>query len=104
MSSRQTGKGVKDFGFKSIYYKLQVGVSEENESDNELFVVEQDDTKMLNSLTWRPHPEDVLLYAVPMVAPYSVMQKFKFKVKLTPGNGKKGKAAKSAIALFQVKI
>lgn len=74
---------------------------DENEDENFTLVMEEEDTKMLNSLTWQPYPTDNLLYAVVEVAPYSVVQKFKFKTKLIPGTGKKGKAAKSAIALFQ---
>ena len=42
-------------------------------------------------------PEDVLLYAVPVVGPYSALRNFKFKVKLTPGVMKKGKVGKTAV-------
>ena len=35
-----------------------------------------------------------------MCGPYSAFQNNKFKVKLTPGNLKKGKAAKTSIILF----
>ncbi|VDN23435.1 unnamed protein product [Gongylonema pulchrum] len=64
-------------------------------------MMDAEETRMLNSLTWRPFDEDVLLYALVVVAPYQTMHNFKYKVKLTPGTGKRGKAAKSAIALFQ---
>jgi hypothetical protein len=47
---------------------------------------------MLDSLTGVPHPEDELLFAVPVVAPYNTMVNYKYKVKVTPGTGKKGKA------------
>lgn len=67
-----------------------------------MIVMDTEETKMLNSLTWRPLDGDVLLFALVVVAPYQAMQNFKYKVKLTPGIGKRGKAAKSAIALFQV--
>ncbi|KAK6114481.1 Fibronectin-binding protein A N-terminus (FbpA) family protein [Brugia pahangi] len=67
----------------------------------DMAVMDAEETKMLNSLTWRPLDEDVLLFALVVVAPYQTMQNFKYKVKLTPGTGKRGKAAKSAIALFQ---
>ncbi|XP_009864676.1 PREDICTED: nuclear export mediator factor NEMF [Apaloderma vittatum] len=49
---------------------------------------------LLDSLTGQPHPEDILLFAVPICAPY------KYKVKLTPGTQKKGKAAKIALHNF----
>ncbi|KAG6543609.1 hypothetical protein Mapa_014972 [Marchantia paleacea] len=54
----------------------------------------------LDSLTGIPYPSDVLLYAVPMCGPYSALQAFKYRVKLTPGPAKKGKAAKVAIDVF----
>ncbi|XP_011872509.1 PREDICTED: nuclear export mediator factor NEMF homolog [Vollenhovia emeryi] len=55
---------------------------------------------MLDQLTGKPFLEDELLFAVPVVAPYNTLQNYKFKVKLTPGIGKRGKAAKTAIAVF----
>ncbi|XP_033115879.1 nuclear export mediator factor NEMF-like isoform X2 [Anneissia japonica] len=61
----------------------------------------QESGSILDSLTWQPHPDDLLLFALPVCAPYSCMQNFKFKVKLTPGTGKRGKAAKTAIHMFQ---
>lgn len=66
--------------------------------------MDTEETMMLNTLTWNPLPGDTLLYAVVVVAPYQTMHNFKYKVKLTPGTGKRGKAAKSAIGLFQVGI
>ncbi|KAL1916732.1 uncharacterized protein VTP21DRAFT_5436 [Calcarisporiella thermophila] len=54
----------------------------------------------LDALTGIPHPDDTLLYAVPVCAPYSALQKYKYKVKLTPGTMKKGKAVNTAIHLF----
>eukprot|EP00004_Rigifila_ramosa_P022982 TRINITY_DN6389_c0_g1_i1.p1 TRINITY_DN6389_c0_g1~~TRINITY_DN6389_c0_g1_i1.p1 ORF type:complete len:295 (-),score=83.40 TRINITY_DN6389_c0_g1_i1:32-805(-) len=51
----------------------------------------------IDSLTAVPVPEDVLLFAVPVCAPYSAMGQFKYKVKLQPGSMKKGKAVKSAL-------
>uniref|UniRef100_A0A673ZEH9 Ribosome quality control complex subunit NEMF n=1 Tax=Salmo trutta TaxID=8032 RepID=A0A673ZEH9_SALTR len=41
---------------------------------------EQDDKeaeKLLNSLTGQPHPEDVLLFAVPVCAPYTALSNYK---------------------------
>ncbi|KAM7376005.1 hypothetical protein PAMP_005758 [Pampus punctatissimus] len=55
---------------------------------------------LLNSLTGQPHPEDVLLFAVPVCAPYTALTNFKHKVKLTPGSQKKGKAARTAVFSF----
>ena len=44
--------------------------------------------------------EDELLFAVPIVAPYNTMTNYKFKVKVTPGTGKRGKATKTALNMF----
>lgn len=53
-----------------------------------------------DTLVSSPLDGDELLHAVPVCAPYSVLASYKYKVKLTPGTQKKGKAAKQAIALF----
>ncbi|XP_046823727.1 nuclear export mediator factor NEMF homolog isoform X1 [Vespa crabro] len=55
---------------------------------------------MLDQLTGKPVSEDELLFAVPVVAPYNTILNYKFKVKLTPGTSTRGKAAKTAIAVF----
>ncbi|XP_066993709.2 ribosome quality control complex subunit NEMF homolog [Anabrus simplex] len=58
------------------------------------------DVDMLDSLTGIPLLEDELLFAVPVIAPYSTLHNYKYKVKLTPGTGKRGKAAKTALNMF----
>ncbi|KAG2182712.1 hypothetical protein INT44_005692 [Umbelopsis vinacea] len=55
---------------------------------------------VLDSLTAQPVPEDILHFAIPICAPYTALQKYKYKVKLVPGSGKKGKAVKQVEALF----
>ncbi|XP_015244985.1 PREDICTED: nuclear export mediator factor NEMF [Cyprinodon variegatus] len=55
---------------------------------------------LLTSLSGQPHPEDVLLFAVPVCAPYTALSSYKHKVKLTPGSQKKGKAARTALLSF----
>jgi hypothetical protein len=52
------------------------------------------------ALTGQPRDEDTLLYAVPMAAPYDVLHKYKYKVKLTPGGQRKGKAGRQAVELL----
>ncbi|XP_062863885.1 ribosome quality control complex subunit NEMF-like [Trichomycterus rosablanca] len=54
----------------------------------------------LDSLTGQPHPDDVLMFAVPVCAPYTALSNYKHKVKLTPGTQKKGKAARTAVFSF----
>lgn len=45
----------------------------------------------LDYLTGNPLPGDILLYAVPVCGPYSALQTYKYRVKITPGTAKKGK-------------
>ncbi|KAI8338866.1 fibronectin-binding protein A N-terminus-domain-containing protein [Chlamydoabsidia padenii] len=54
----------------------------------------------LDSLTANPLPEDILHFAIPVCAPYPALQKYKYKVKLTPGTLKRGKAIKQAQSVF----
>ncbi|XP_078090271.1 ribosome quality control complex subunit NEMF [Mustelus asterias] len=72
---------------------------DQEEPEQDLQAAEEGE-KLLNSLTGQPHPEDVLLFAVPFCAPYTAMTNYKYKVKLTPGTQKKGKAAKTALHTF----
>ena len=48
----------------------------------------------LDYLTAKPVEEDVLVHAIAHCAPWNALQSFKYKVKLTPGKMKKGKAIK----------
>jgi predicted ribosome quality control (RQC) complex YloA/Tae2 family protein len=54
----------------------------------------------LSALTGRPRGDDVLLYAMAVCAPYDALGDYKYKIKITPGNFKKGKSAKLAITAF----
>ncbi|KAI9578214.1 nuclear export mediator factor NEMF homolog [Glossina fuscipes] len=58
------------------------------------------DVEMLDALTGLPFEEDELLFCIPVVAPYQALQNYKYKVKLTPGTGKRGRAAKTALTMF----
>ncbi|NXD11736.1 NEMF factor, partial [Nothocercus nigrocapillus] len=78
---------------------LEEQQDEKEEQDQEQPGVE-DGQALLGSLTGQPHPEDLLLFAVPICAPYTAMTNYKYKVKLTPGTQKKGKAAKIALHNF----
>ena len=71
---------------------------EEEEEDRE--AAAKSETDMLDSLTGIPVQEDELLFSVPVVAPYNVMNAYRYKVKLTPGTGKRGKATKTALSMF----
>eukprot|EP00898_Chlorokybus_atmophyticus_P002379 jgi/Chlat1/3141/Chrsp21S03365 len=54
----------------------------------------------MDLLTGAPRQEDILMCAIPVCAPYDALQRFKYKVKLTPGSQRKGKAAKQALEVF----
>lgn len=70
-------------------------------SDEEDDPQQDDELQLLNSLTGCPLPEDTLLFAVPVVAPYSSVLSYKYKVKIIPGSSRRGKAAKTALQIFQ---
>ena len=55
---------------------------------------DKDKLTQLDSLTGTPKQDDVLLFAVPVCAPYSALQGYKHKLKLIPGTQRKGKAAR----------
>ena len=59
-----------------------------------------DDTIEMSKLTGRPLPEDTILYAVPVCAPFQTLAQYKYRVKLTPGSQKRGKAAKQCVEMF----
>ncbi|XP_030834468.1 nuclear export mediator factor Nemf isoform X1 [Strongylocentrotus purpuratus] len=90
--------------------KKKKGTTDEQnqgESDDEVDAAEansklmEESVSVLDTLTGCPDPEDLLMFAIPVCAPYNVMNSYKFKVKLTPGTGKKGKAAKTTLNMFQ---
>ena len=59
-----------------------------------------DDTAELGRLTGKPTAQDHILYAIPVCAPYSVLSQYTYRVKLTPGSVKRGKAVKQAVDIF----
>jgi len=63
---------------------------------------DRDRLTQLDSLTGAPRPDDVLLFAVPVCAPYSALQGYKYKLKLTPGTQRKGKAARQVSPPFNL--
>ncbi|PIC41363.1 hypothetical protein B9Z55_008810 [Caenorhabditis nigoni] len=73
---------------------------EEEEPEEEDKEASAEEQSVLSSLTAQPLDEDTLLFAVPVVAPYSALSTYKYRVKVTPGIGKRGKATKQAIELF----
>ncbi|KAG5449442.1 Nuclear export mediator factor NEMF [Clonorchis sinensis] len=62
--------------------------------------IEDDWLRLMDTFTGQPRENDILLYAMPVCAPYSALQNYKYKLKLTPGTVKRGKAAKTALNCF----
>jgi len=72
----------------------------ENDGDDDEGGGAVDDTAELGKLTGKPTAQDLILGAIPVCAPYSVLSQYKYRVKLTPGSVKRGKASKQAVDLF----
>ena len=72
----------------------------EEEGIVELENLEQESARILDMLTSVPLPTDTVQYALPMCAPYGALKNYRYRVKLMPGSTKRGKAYRSAIALF----
>lgn len=66
-------------------------------------VPEDQDISELDKLTGLPNRKDTLLFGIPMLAPYSTIQSYKYKVKIMPGTQKRGRVQKTIKDLF-VKI
>ena len=58
------------------------------------------DLAEIESLTSHPKPGEEILGSIPCCAPYSATQSWKYRVKVTPGTQKKGKASKVSVDLF----
>jgi predicted ribosome quality control (RQC) complex YloA/Tae2 family protein len=54
----------------------------------------------LDALTGEPREDDIILFGVPVCAPYSSMKSYKYKVKVLPGGQKRGKSAKIGMNLL----
>lgn len=80
--------------------KWKQTMAEEGLVDSDLDEDAVDDTTELSKLTGKPHSEDLLLSAVPVCAPYQTLSQYAYRVKLTPGNMKRGKAAKQCLDMF----
>ena len=63
-------------------------------------VPEDQDVSEIDKLTGVPTRKDTLLFALPMLAPYSTIQNMKYKVKITPGTQKRGRVQKVIKELY----
>jgi len=82
--------------------KEPVPVEEDDEDVDKLLEEEGygAEGSLLDMLTGKPDPEDILHFAIPVVAPYGAVKDYKYHLKMTPGTGKKGKSAKQAQVIF----
>ncbi|XP_076234474.1 nuclear export mediator factor NEMF homolog Clbn [Calliopsis andreniformis] len=103
---KRKNKNKDPSGPKQQTKKKGAGKSSQPQNSQIMDNFEEEDTgpgpavDMLDQLTGKPVVEDELLFAVPVIAPYNTLLNYKFKVKLTPGTGRRGKAAKTAVAVF----
>jgi hypothetical protein len=75
-------------------------LADEGLADSDVDVDTVDDTAELNKMSGKPQLEDVLLYAIPVCAPYQTLSQYSYRVKLTPGHMKRGKAAKQCVEML----
>jgi hypothetical protein len=54
-------------------------------------VPESQDISEIDKLTGIPNRKDILMFSIPMLAPYSTIMAYKYKVKITPGTQKRGR-------------
>jgi hypothetical protein len=101
----QLRKGARFGGPKPVAHRFHAPAEEEDpEAAAEMRKVEAQREKSrraaLRGLTGCPREDSSLFYGMAMLAPYAAIQSCKFKVKLTPGSGKRGKMGKSAQAIL----
>lgn len=88
----------KDEGANYVTPEKEKDIAESDDEAED--VTPKEAVSLLDSLTGCPISEDLLLFAIPVCAPYGAVQNYKFKVKLTPGTARRGKAAKTALSTF----
>ncbi|EHA25256.1 hypothetical protein ASPNIDRAFT_49657 [Aspergillus niger ATCC 1015] len=65
--------------------------------DEETAAAEAADMEWIPALVGTPHPDDEILAAIPVCAPWAALGRYKYRIKLQPGTVKKGKAVKEII-------
>lgn len=73
---------------------------DEDENEGEQAAVEMQEHMNIDLLVPSPEPGDELIAAIPVVAPWTALGRCKYKVKLQPGNMKKGKALKEVVGVW----
>lgn len=75
-------------------------LDQDDEISKEQLEQERLDMLSLDRLVPTPVPGDELLAAIPIVAPWAALSRQKYKIKLQPGNLKKGKAVKEILGFW----
>lgn len=65
--------------------------------DEETAAAEATDLSWIPALIGTPDPEDEIIAAIPVCAPWAALGRYKYRVKLQPGTTKKGKAVKEIV-------
>ncbi|RYO05112.1 Nuclear export mediator factor [Alternaria tenuissima] len=73
---------------------------ENAEEDDEGDEVLKTNLQNLDAFTGRPFPNDELLTAIPVCAPWSALSTYKYKAKIQPGSTKRGKAVKEVLSIW----
>jgi hypothetical protein len=77
--------------------KFREAIGAEDAHDEEVAQAEAEDLSWLPALLGSPLPEDELLAAIPVCAPWAALSQYKYRAKLQPGSVKKGKAVKEIL-------
>ena len=76
------------------------GMEDGGEVDAEQALQELQEHQNIDLLVPAPEPGDELVAAISVVAPWTAMGRYKYKVKLQPGGLKKGKAVKEIVGMW----
>lgn len=82
--------------------KFREAIGAEDAHDEEIGQAEAEDLSWLPALLGSPLPEDELLAAIPVCAPWAALSQYKYRAKLQPGSVKKGKAVKEILSHWLV--
>lgn len=75
-------------------------LDEDDEQSKEQLEQERRELLDIDRLVPMPEPGDELLAAIPVVAPWTALSRQKYKIKLQPGNMKKGKAVREILGFW----
>lgn len=75
-------------------------LDEDDEQSKEQIEQERRELLDIDRLVPMPQPGDELVAAIPVVAPWTALTRQKYKIKLQPGNLKKGKAVKEIVGFW----